>query len=288
MVGLQQVGHAALAGLRVDADDRLVAAAQVFRVDREVGNGPLQLVDALALRFGVGRHGFEALLDGILVRAAEGGEHEVAGPRAALVHGQLIAVLGRALHCVDVAEVDLRVDALGEQVDAQGDQVDVAGALPVAEQAPFDAVRAGHVAELGRRDRGTAVVVRMQRQDDVLAVCEVPRHPFDRVCIHVGGGHLNGRWKVDDDLAFRGRFEDFEDLVADVDGELEFRAGVTLGRVLVVDRGAGRQRLHFTADARAVQGDVDDPLLVGTEHHIALQHAGRVVEVHNGLLRAHQ
>jgi hypothetical protein len=91
-------------------------------------------------------------------------------PQGALVHGQLVAVLGGALDLVDVAEVDLRVDALREQVDAQGDQVDVAGALAVAEQAALDAVGAGHVAELGGGDRGAAVVVRVQRQDDVLAV----------------------------------------------------------------------------------------------------------------------
>ena len=40
VVGLQQVGDAALAGLRVDADDRLVAAAQVLRVDRQVRHRP--------------------------------------------------------------------------------------------------------------------------------------------------------------------------------------------------------------------------------------------------------
>jgi hypothetical protein len=32
------------------------------------------------------------------------------------VHGQLVAVLGGALDLVDVAEVDLRVDALREQL----------------------------------------------------------------------------------------------------------------------------------------------------------------------------
>ena len=81
------------------------------------------------------------------------------------MHLQLVAVLGGAPDLVEVAEVDLRVDALREQVDAERDEVDVAGALAVAEQAALDAVGAGLVAELGRRDRGAAVVVRVQRQD---------------------------------------------------------------------------------------------------------------------------
>ena len=40
VLGLHQVGDAALAGLRVDADDRLVGAADVHRVDREVRHVP--------------------------------------------------------------------------------------------------------------------------------------------------------------------------------------------------------------------------------------------------------
>ena len=75
-------------------------------------------------------------------------------------------------------------------------------------------------------------------------------------------------------------------LVADVDGELELGAGVALGRVLVVDRRLGNARLERAAQARAVEGDVDDALLVGAEDDVALQHARRVVEVHDRLLRA--
>ena len=41
VVGLQDVGDAALAGLRVDPDDRLVGAADVLGVDRQVRHGPL-------------------------------------------------------------------------------------------------------------------------------------------------------------------------------------------------------------------------------------------------------
>jgi predicted peroxiredoxin len=38
VLGFHQVGDAALARLAVDADHRVVAAAEVGRVDREVGN----------------------------------------------------------------------------------------------------------------------------------------------------------------------------------------------------------------------------------------------------------
>ena len=45
MLGLHHVGHAALAGLRVDPDDRLVGPPDVLRVDRQVGHRPPELVD---------------------------------------------------------------------------------------------------------------------------------------------------------------------------------------------------------------------------------------------------
>ena len=283
MVGLQQVGDAALARLRVDPDDRLVRTAEVLRVDGQVGHGPLDLVDRDAGCLGPGIHRLEPLLDGVLMRPAERREDEVARPGAPLVHAQLVAVFGGALDLVDVAEVDLGVDTLGQQVHTERDQVDVAGALAVAEQASFDAVGAGHVAELCGGDRGAAVVVRVQRQDDVLAVREAAAHPLDRVGVDVGRRHLDRRGQVDDDLALGGRLEDLDHLVADVEGELELGAGVRLGRVFVEDPRLRNALLELTAQARAVQGDVDDALLVAAEDDLALQHARRVVQVHDGL-----
>ena len=82
--------------------------------------------------------------------------------------GQARAVLGRPADLVDVADVELRVHSLTEQVHAERDDVDVAGALAVAEQRAFDAVRTRHQSELRGGDRTTPVVVRMQRQHDAV------------------------------------------------------------------------------------------------------------------------
>src|SRR5690606_10900713 len=135
----EQVRDAALARLAVDAYDGVVAAAQVGRVDGQVGHFP----ERVGLLLG------EAFLDGVLVRAREGREDQVAGVGMARVHGQLVAVLDAAPHFVDIGEVEAGVYALGIQIEGQGDKIDVAGALAVAEQAAFDAVGAGHDGELG-------------------------------------------------------------------------------------------------------------------------------------------
>ena len=70
----------------------------------------------------------------------------------ALGHRQPVAVLGGAAQGVDVADVELGVDAVDEQVHRQRHDVDVAGALAVAEQRALDPVGAGHHAELGGGD----------------------------------------------------------------------------------------------------------------------------------------
>ena len=152
-----QIGDAALARLRVDADDRLVAAADVLRVDRQVRHVPDRRSRPL-LRV-------HALLDRVLVRAGERRVDEVAGVRMTRMDGQLVALLDDRARLVDLREVELRVDALRQQVERDRDEVDVARALAVAEQRSLDALGAGHQPQLGRRDRGAAVVVRVDGED---------------------------------------------------------------------------------------------------------------------------
>ena len=288
VLGLEDVGHPALAGLAVDPDHGLVGATDVLGVDREVRHRPRVVGDGYAGLGGVAVEGLEALLDGVLVGAGERGVDEVAAVGVPLGDRQLVAVLDRAPDLVDVGEVDLRVDALGEEVQPQGHQADVAGALAVAEEAALDPVGAGQVAELGGRDRRTPVVVGVQAEDDVLAVVEVAVHPLDGVGVDVGGGHLDGRRQVDDDRPLGGRLEDLEHLVADADRELQLGAGVGLRRVLVEDGGLGDGLLELLAQPGALDGDVADAVLVEAEDHPALQRRGRVVEVHDRLLGAAQ
>ena len=159
VLGLHQVGHAALARLRVDPDHGLVGAADVVRVDGQIRHGPRVGGERDAGPGGVGLERLEALLDRVLVRAGERGIDQVTGVRVARVDRELVAVLHRATDLVDVGELDHRVDALAEQVQPEGDQADVAGPLAVAEQAALDPVRAGQHGQFRVGDGGAAVVV---------------------------------------------------------------------------------------------------------------------------------
>src|SRR5699024_9378819 len=213
--GAQQVGHTALAGLGVDPDHRLVVAAHVLGVHRQVGHVPRHggLVSAgggdLLLPQG------EALLDRGLVRAGESGVHQVPAVGVPRVYVHLGAVHHRATDLVDVGEVDHRIHTLGVQVHAQGDQVHVAGALPLSEQAPFHPVGAGHHGQFRGCHGGAAVVVRVHREGDVLAAGQVAAHPFDLVGVHVGGGALDGGGQIQHDLTALLRAPDVHHRLAD-------------------------------------------------------------------------
>lgn len=66
VVRLEQVGHAALAGLRVHANDRLVRTADVLRIDRQVRHEPHEVLHVHAGHVGGDFARFEALLDRVL------------------------------------------------------------------------------------------------------------------------------------------------------------------------------------------------------------------------------
>ena len=205
------------------------------------------------------------------------------------MHRQLRAVLHRAADLVDVGEVDLRVDALAEQVHPQRHQADVAGALAVAEQAALDAVGAGHHRQLGGRDRGATVVVRVQRDRAVLAAGQLAREPLDLVGVDVGRRHLDRGRQVQDDLAARAGLPHVGHGLADVDGELQLGAGEDLRGVLVAEVGVAQQLLGVLHhDLGSAYGDRAALVLVDAEHHATEQRRRGVVEVHVGPRRPHQ
>ena len=139
-------------------------------------------------------------------------------------------VLGDAAHLLNVAEVQRRVDALGEQVHGQRHDVDVAGALAVAEQRALHPVGARQHRQLGCRHCRPPVVVRVQAEHDGLAVLDGPAEPLDHVGVDVGAVHLHRGRKVEDHRCLGRRFDHVHHGLADLDGELGLGPGEALGR----------------------------------------------------------
>ncbi len=195
------------------------------------------------------------------------------------MHRETVAVLGGPPQPVDVGDVELGVDAVGEQVHRQRDDVDVAGALAVAEEGSLDTICSRHDSELGRSHRTTTIVVGVEAQHDGLAATDGAVEPLDHVAIDVGGVALDRRRQVQDDGIVRGWIHLLDDRFTYLEGEVRLGQGEALGGVLVPDRGVAHRLLQLATELRRVDRDVLDPLFVHVEHDVALERVGRVVEV---------
>ncbi|MDF2918853.1 MAG: hypothetical protein K0S70_3070 [Microbacterium sp.] len=224
----------------------------------------------------------EAFLDRVLVRAAEGRVHEVSDVRMPRVDLDAVAVLDGAPDLVDVGEVDHRVDALRVQIERECGDVDVAGALAVAEDAPFDALGPGEHGQLGAGDSGAAVVVRVDRQDHRIATGEVSMHVLDLVGVHVRCRDLDGGGEVQDDGApgrgiphGRHRFADLEHVVGL--GQVEH-----LGRELEADIWRVAREAQHVLTAR--EDELCQLGAVAPQHDIPPHRRGRGVHVDDDLV----
>ena len=275
VLALQQVGDAALARLAVDADHGLVAAAQVLRIDRQVGHVP----DVAFLARG------EGLLDRVLVRAGERGVDQVAGVRMARMHRQLVAMLDGAADLVDVGEVQPGCHALRVEIQRDVHQVEVAGALAVAEQAAFEAVGAGHHARTRRRrcrcrDRcadgptarwrraapGCGASTRSCRRRCSACECSTVE---GRLTMHLRSG-VGCQTSV---TASTTRLANASSVPENISGEywkIHSVCGCCAASSLNRRACAGRQ--------------LDDAVLVQAQHHLAHHRRRGVVQVHDGAL----
>ncbi len=130
---------------------------------------------------------------------------------------------------VDRGQVEPGIDALREEVERDRDQVDVAGALAVAEERALDPLRAGHEAELGGRDGGAPVVVRVHGENRRVALREVAAEPLDAVGVDVRRELLDRRREVHDHLLLGRRPPLLGHRLADLERVLELRVMEALG-----------------------------------------------------------
>lgn len=98
-----------------------------------------------------------------------------------------------------VAEIELRVDALRKHVEPYCYDIEVACALTVAEQRALNPVRSREKRKLRRGDAASAVVMRMDADNGGFAVWEMADKVFHLVGIGVCGAHFDCIRKIQDD-----------------------------------------------------------------------------------------
>ena len=190
-----------------------------------------------------------------------------------------------------IREVQLGVNALREHIHRQRHDIDVAGALAVAEEGAFNAVGAGQYAQFRVRDRASAVVVRMEGDDDRIAVFEVVAHILDLVRVDVGHRQLNGDREIDDGLVVGRRLPDVQNSVADFECIVRLGSGEGLGRVFKPQVGIGGFLELFRQIVKqlcARNGDVEDLFLRFAENLGALSVGSGIVQMDDRFLDAAQ
>ena len=106
---------------------------------------------------------------------------------------------------------------------------------PLPNKRAFDAVRAGEQAKFRRRHAGAAVVVRVQADDERIAVLDVPANPFDLIRINIGHGDFDRVRQIQNHLVLRRRLPDVHDRLGNFLGEFHFRHAETFRRILEHD-----------------------------------------------------
>ena len=152
-VSIHDKSHATLAGLGIDAHDRLVLSADIRRIDREIRYLP-------GLAFPL-FHSLYTLIDGILMRSGEGCKYQLAGIRMSGVNLHLTASLIYFNTLVHMLNGQLRINALGEHVIGYIHDVHIAGPLTVAEQSTLHAFGTGKQSQLRTGYPRTSVIVGM-------------------------------------------------------------------------------------------------------------------------------
>lgn len=102
----------------------------------------------------------ETFFNSVLVGTRKCRENKLAGIRMARMDRQVIALRHNVNDPLEVAEIQMRLDALRVQIKRKVDKVDVSCPFTIPKQATFDAVRSSKDSELGRCDTRAYLNVR--------------------------------------------------------------------------------------------------------------------------------
>ena len=273
MVAGEDVGDAAFTGLAVDAHHVLIAAADVERVYRQVGDVP----DAAAVFF-------QRFFDGVLMRAGEGGEDEFADVGMARVYRQVVAFADDVDDVVHAAEIKAGVDALAVEVHGHNHDVHIASAFAVTKQGAFNALRSRHYCKFGSCNGAAAVVVGVDADHDVFAAGEFAAEVFDLVSVAVRCAGFDGIRQVEDDFAPCPRLPDLADGFANGNSKVRFSLREAFRRVFKNPFAIWVTRSPFLQQSRARNGDSRNVFFAFFIDFFPLYARGGVVQVDDSAL----
>ena len=204
------------------------------------------------------------------------------------MHGQLVAMLNRCADIVDVGEIQTGVHALDIHIERHIHHVQIAGALAVAEQTAFQAVRASHQGQLRCCRPRAAVVMRVDRDHHAVTALDVAMRPLHHVGKDIGRGMLHGGGQVDDALVLGRGLPDVGDGVYHALGELQLGVRIHFGRVLEGPFGVGVLGRDVLEHLGIGHRQFNDLVFTHIQHHTAHHGSRGVVEMDDGAGHAFQ
>ena len=263
---LQHEGSAALTGLAVNADNRLVFTMDIRRVNRQIRYLPIFCTAVF--------HVFITLADSILMRTAEGGEGQLTGVRLTLRHMHFCAFLINLFDVKNMREIQLGINILRKHVEGYSYDIQVTGTLAVTEQRTFDTVRTGQKCQLGAGNARTTVIMRMHADYCCFTVFNMTAEVFNLIGICIRRTHFNSRGQVEDNRVFFCRAHFLHYSLANCHREIYFRTGKAFRRIFIADIHTAAGNLFFRqlADkARALYSNIGNTVHILAKNNFTLQ-----------------
>ena len=144
-------GYAALTGLAVDADDRLVLSSDIGWIDRKIWYFPPFLPSLL--------HGLHSFVNCILMRSGKCGKYQFTGIWMAHRYIHLAASFVYFFDLCYIFNIEFRIDSLGKHIVGNGQNIQISGSLPVSKQSSLHTIRSRKKCKLGCRNACTSVIM---------------------------------------------------------------------------------------------------------------------------------
>ena len=116
----------------------------------------------------------------------------------------------------DIREIKSAVHTVSHHIVCKSDDIYVSGSLTVTEESSFHSVRSRQYSQLGISHSGSAVVVRMNTEYNIIPVLQIFAHILDLASENMGHGNLYGGRKIDDHLLVLGGLPYIQHCVADL------------------------------------------------------------------------
>ena len=131
-------------------------------------------------------------------------------------------------------EIQLRIVTLRVHIHRQRDDVNVPRPLADPEQRAFNPVGTGQYAKFCIANPAAAVIVRMDGQDNTVAIRQIFMDVFDLTGKNMRHRIFDRRWNVDDRFVFRCRLPNFQHAVANVQRVIDLGTRETFRTVLQI------------------------------------------------------